>query len=349
MGHNSAANAIAQMIGCQLPDAHVYVEDVFASTFNTNKYAFFFRTTVEQGKIFYNYVYRHTEDSNKKKRLPFQKLMVQNIGKLIKKTDADIIISTLWVCSKLVSEYKRSTDCQIPLITCITDISSHSVWLNPRTDFYMTATPDVKGELIDKGVDAGSIIVSGVPVRNEFKTKNVARETCKEKRLLIMGGGLGLLPKSKSFYEELDQLDGVKTTIITGKNAALYNLLSSSSYNNIEVLALVNNVPNYMKNADALLSKPGGITIFEAISAELPMMMFKPFLEQEIKNGEFMLDNNFGIVLPADQQELMAKIQEVLWDDEMLKKLRANMHEFKSKLDEDALFRLIQQFEKKSA
>ncbi|WKK92163.1 hypothetical protein Q0Y04_19200 [Clostridioides difficile] len=33
-----------------------------------------------------------------------------------------------------------------------------------------------------------------------------------------MGGGLGLLPKSEQFYKELNSLEGVKTTVITGNN-----------------------------------------------------------------------------------------------------------------------------------
>ncbi|MDP4132527.1 MAG: glycosyltransferase [Bacillota bacterium] len=347
-GHNAAANALAETIGSELKGSHIYVEDLFTHAFNSTKYEYLFRVMVEKGKYFYNMVYRRTEDSDLERKIPFHKYLTRSLDQLIKKTDADIIISTLWSCSKVVSEYKQAKKCNIPLITCITDVSSHNGWLYPYTDFYMAAAPKIKDELIEKGVDPKCIIVSGVPVRSEFKTESINKTASNEKRLLIMGGGLGLLPKSKAFYEELNNLIGVKTTIITGNNKQLYDLLKGK-YENIEVLAFVHNVSHYMKNADLLISKPGGITLFETISAELPLLMFKPFLEQEMRNGEFVMDNNLGDVLSTDPQEWIARIQQMLWNDELLDTISANMHNFKSLLDYSGLFHLLQQYERQIA
>lgn len=347
-GHNSAANAIEEMISGEFKDSNIFVEDLFSHAFNSSKYNLPFRLMVNRGKTLYNFVYRHTEDSDTNLTMPFHKQMMKPIAGLIKKTHADIIISTLWSCSKAVSEYKQTTKCSIPLITLITDISSHREWLHPYTDYYLAAAPKVKEELIEKGIDASRIMVSGIPVRRGFHSETPSREGIPEKHLLIMGGGLGLLPKSKSFYEELEQLKGVKTTIITGNNVALYNALNGL-YKNVEVLPFVHDVPRYMKNADLLISKPGGITLFEAVSANLPLLMFTPFLQQEIKNGEFVLENRFGDVLPEDPKEWLAKIRELLCDDELIATYRANMREFESLLDEDALLRLITNYEKQSA
>jgi len=348
MGHNSAAKAIEEMIGSEFASSKVFVEDLFSHAFNSSKYNLPFSLMVKRGKVLYNFVYRHTEDSDKNIILPFQNQMTKRLAEIIKETDADIIISTLWSCSKAVSEYKKKTKHDIPLITCITDISSHREWLHPYTDYYLAAAPKVKAELIEKGVDPERIIISGIPVRSAFRLAPHPRQIMPEKHLLIMGGGLGLLPKSKTFYEELEQLRGVKTTIITGNNVALYNSLNDL-YKNIEVLPFVNDVPRYMKNADLLISKPGGITMFETISANLPLLMFTPFLQQEMKNGEFILENGLGDVLPEDPKEWIAKIRDVLSDETLMSTYRANMREFKSLLDEDALLRLLLQYEKKSA
>lgn len=51
-----------------------------------------------------------------------------------------------------------------------------------------------------------------------------------------MGGGLGLMPRKDSFYEALNALPGVHTTILTGKNQKLYDRLAGK-YENIEVVA----------------------------------------------------------------------------------------------------------------
>ena len=44
----------------------------------------------------------------------------------------------------------------------------------------------------------------------------------------------------------------------------------------------------YMAQADLILSKPGGITLFETICSELPLLAFSPFLQQEINNSRLL-------------------------------------------------------------
>jgi len=347
MGHTSAAKAIAERISLDDEDSNVYVEDLFRNAFNSSHYDFMFRLMVKKGRFFYNKVYRHTKDTEKQNKMPFGRHFRRCIDGLISETDADIIISTLWSCSKAVSEYKRETGSSIPLITCITDISSHSEWIQPLTDFYMAATPEVKAELVHKNIDPQRVIVSGVPVRCAFGEAAVPTEHPGEKRLLIMGGGLGLLPKTKSFYERINSLCGVKTTVITGSNTALCNTIYGK-YENIEVLSFVNDVPRYMKDSDLMISKPGGITLFEAISAELPLLIFKPFLQHEKRNGEFILENGIGDVLPEDESDWTEKIKEMLNSGDKLRDMRANMHNLKSVLDESALPMLLRQFERQS-
>ncbi len=347
MGHTSAANAVAEQLRAEFEDDNICVIDLFENAFNTRFYNIPFRLMINKGKFFYNKVYRRTEDTGKKKRLPFSGHFCQSLEELIAENEADLIISTLWSCSQIVSEYKQLTGSQIPLITYITDVVSHNEWIQPGTDYYMVAAPKVKDELISKGVDAGRILVSGIPVRSAFAGCNREADAKQEKRLLIMGGGLGLLPKSKAFYEEINRLSGVKTTIITGNNSGLYNALYGH-YENIEVLGFVNNVHEYMENATLIISKPGGITLFEAISSELPMLVFSPFLEQEIRNGEFINENGIGEALPKDPSLWTKKIGELLGDREKLNDIRTNMRSFKGLLDENALYSLVEYFEMQS-
>lgn len=340
MGHNSAANAVAERIRTELNDSKIYVEDLFSETLKSKTYSFPFRMMVKHGKFLYNFVYRHTENSILFQKLPFHTYLLRILRELIQKSNADLIVSTLPFCSKVVSDYKQSSGSTIPLITCITDVSSHSEWIQSNTDFYLVAAPKLKDELTRKGVAPQRIMVSGIPVRGAFQAEGAETAQAKEKRILMMGGGLGLLPRSKSFYEEINRLDGVKTTVITGNNTRLYNALTEK-YENIEVLAYTNDVPSYMKRADLLISKPGGITVFEAISAKLPLLMFPPFLQQEMKNGRFLLENSLGDTLPDDRSAWIDKIRAVLDDDEMRGHMKENMRRFQSCLEEDALLRAI--------
>ena len=49
-----------------------------------------------------------------------------------------------------------------------------------------------------------------------------------------------------------------------------------------------NKINEYMRNADLIVSKSGGITLFEAIYSETPIYVVNPFLMQEVKNARFI-------------------------------------------------------------
>ena len=62
-----------------------------------------------------------------------------------------------------------------------------------------------------------------------------------DKQLLIMGGGLGLLPKGDAFYEALNGVPGLSVTVIAGKNKKMYKKLHGK-YENIRVLGFTEDV-----------------------------------------------------------------------------------------------------------
>lgn len=82
-----------------------------------------------------------------------------------------MVVSTHPVCSGVVARYKAERTSALPLVTCVTDITSHSEWIHPGTDRYLVAGEDVKTALVRKGVDAERVTVTGIPVRAQFSSE----------------------------------------------------------------------------------------------------------------------------------------------------------------------------------
>ena len=183
------------------------------------------------------------------------------------------------------------------------------------------------------------ICVTGIPVRLEFKHP-ARRRGGEERRLLVMGGGLGLMPRKDSFYEELNDLPNVHTTIITGGNQKLYERLAGK-YPNIEVLGFTDRVYEYMAASDLVLTKPGGITMFESIFSELPILAWEPFLEQEKNNARFLLRKGMGRVAAKEPEACLAAIRNLIYDDEALAAMSARMQAMKARLEEEGLNRIL--------
>ncbi|MDR0880248.1 MAG: UDP-diphospho-muramoylpentapeptide beta-N-acetylglucosaminyltransferase [Clostridioides sp.] len=349
MGHLSVSNSLAEEINDFFklkeevaigPDEEkVVVEDIFEYMMPGYSRGLYkaFDVFVNKGTKLYNLFYRATDTGKVDKTPMLLDVFIYRLKSLLQKIEPTVIISTFPFCSKLVSRYKDKTGSDIPLVTCITDISSHQEWICKNTDCYLVADEVIKEELIEKGVEGSKILVNGIPVRSKFRNielgeVNEVKSMKRGKNLLIMGGGLGILPKSNRFYERLNSLPGVRTTVITGQNVKMYDKLYGR-YANIDVVGYTDHVDEYMKNADVIVTKPGGITMFEAIHAELPLLVFCPFLPNEINNAEFILDNEIGRVLSKDPIRMIMDIKEMIYDDELLRILRENEMAIKGELD----------------
>ena len=341
MGHWSASQSLRQQLLRAFPGAEVEVLDFVAEAMPNASEAMYkcFNLLVTRGSGLFNLYYKLTQDLPADARPLFETLFLDKLEELVAARRPDAVIATNPLCARMVSRWKGETGSALPLITCVTDLSSHSEWIHKYTDCYLVGSNDIRSRLAAKGVDRDIICVTGIPVRCEFK-RPVRRRPGRERNLLIMGGGLGLLPKRDSFYEALDALPGVHTTIITGNNRKLYDRLAGK-YAHIEVLGFTDRVYDYMARADLVLTKPGGITLFETIFSELPILAWEPFLEQEKNNARFLVKRGLGRVAAKEPEECLSAIRALIYDDETLEWMAGNMRAMKGQLEEESLNRML--------
>ena len=341
MGHWSASQSLRLQLLNAFPAANVTVEDFFAYALPDASEAIYkgFSLLVTHGSGLYNIYYKATENASLKTRPPLESLFQDKLAELLWERRPDAVIATHPFCAQLVSDYKEELCSTLPLVTCITDLTSHSEWINDHTDCYLVGSPEIRDRLEEKGVDHGRILVTGIPVKPEFKAP-ARRGQDGVRRLLIMGGGLGLLPKRDSFYEALNALPDVRTTLITGGNQQLYDKLHGK-YENIEVVGFTDRVYDYMARADLMLSKPGGITLFETIFSELPILAWEPFLQQERNNARFITRYQIGRIAAKEPEACVEAIRRLLYDDKALRRMGRNMRLLKGRLEAQSLARIV--------
>ena len=96
--------------------------------------------------------------------------------------------------AKYVGDYIKKKNNAIPYIICITDIQTNNAWISDSSDAYIVGDETTGQELVGKGVDPEKIYVGGIPVRKEFKSMERKTTNKNIKEVLVMGGGLGLIP-----------------------------------------------------------------------------------------------------------------------------------------------------------
>ena len=322
MGHIKAAEAIKEELTEQMRSANELdieiIDWISYLTPHCAKYIYgSYSALIRRSTVFYNLHYKLSENRPVTQKPDLACYIRMN--QLIREKQPDLIISVLAYASKAVSYYKALSGSSIPLITCVTDITGHSEWINDHTNAYAVGSKDVRQSFIKKGIHENQIYITGIPVRRSFYTQTPPKNTNEKlsgnlrPKILLMGGGLGLLPKRLDFYRQLNDLVPAKITLITGKNEKLFYQLYRR-FENIEVLGYVRNIEKYFLRSDLVITKPGGITTFEAIFSETPILALNPTMHQEKYNAEFITKHKIGKTLflendPKDAEHIAELIQ----------------------------------------
>jgi processive 1,2-diacylglycerol beta-glucosyltransferase len=90
-----------------------------------------------------------------------------------------------------------------------------------------------------------------------------------------------------------------------------------------KVAGFVENVYEYMRAADVLVSKPGGLTSSEALVTELPFIILRPLPGQEERNTRYLEERGVGIRVERSR-ELTAMLDRLLSSPSLLEKMRRN-------------------------
>ena len=336
-GHNKAANAVAEAIKRKYPVNKINVID-FMSTetayFNSLVKDIYLKMLDHTPSV-YEFFYKFTSDSTKGSTIQsvFAHAMKKDMRELIKKYEADMVICTHPFPCAAASYLKQTGEINIPLITVMTDFCVHQFWLYKNIDIYFTANDLLKKEMVNQGLLEERIFVTGIPVGYNFRVDYNRDDLLAKFKLekdkpvaLIMGGGLGL-GGVKNALCQLERLKkDIQILVITGANVALWsemNEYAQHSKHKIFVWGYSHNIQEFMSVATFLISKPGALTISEALTRELPMILHDPIPGPEVDNEKFVSDNGAAIWV-RHQDTLDAVVREVLSDATILPKLRNN-------------------------
>jgi processive 1,2-diacylglycerol beta-glucosyltransferase len=250
--------------------------------------------------LFYKATRQIAPDSNWQKHL--NSIGHREIDEFIRKKSPKAIICTFPTPAGVISELKREGKVKVPLITVITDVAVHSQWLHPYIDFYFVAAESVAQNMEYRGISKHKIIVTGIPLRSQFQNKYDREATLFKYGLcpslptiLVSGGGKGMLTGITEIIRKLAKFRiPLQAIVVTGQNKALYRRLqfqTHSARNPICVLGYVENMAELMECCDIMITKAGGITIFEALAKGIPMIIYKPIPGHEESNTQFLLQN----------------------------------------------------------
>jgi len=230
---------------------------------------------------------------------------------LIEDFKPDVVVCTQAFPCGMVADYKVSFNSAMPLVGVLTDFYPHSYWIYNTVDIYAVASSDARDRLLANGVSESKIRVTGIPIDTKFSVL-YSRKTLlgdlglddSKKTILLMGGSGGLGPIKRVVFALNKVKHDIQIIVVTGTNSRLNNYLRRREKKFLKktiIIGYTDNVDQLMSVSDIIITKPGGLTVSEALAKNVPIIIINPIPGQEAKNTEFLLKQGAAVKAANEQ------------------------------------------------
>ena len=316
-GHLRAAEAVIEGIRIQEPLAkiiHLDFGDFLSKSINTMIKNIYGEIINHIPKLWGRFYYKTSMVQPRSMSQRFLNKLGQNqFLKYIHVFEPDFILCTYPTVSSILAQLRYENVLKVPVITIITDYTVHSHWVHPSVDRYIVACTEVKDSLLSWGIEGPRIHVTGIPVSPKFEEVMDRGDILSKLGLkldlptfLVMGGSYGVLKSANRICKKLANSSvPVQAIIVCGKNRKLYyslNEVIAQARNPMVRLEYVHNVEELMSVSDLIITKAGGLTVSEALTKHLPLVIYKPIPGQEEENAHFVQRIGAGIVAQTEAE-----------------------------------------------
>ncbi|MFB3894821.1 MAG: glycosyltransferase [bacterium] len=255
--------------------------------------------------------------------------------RLLNEYKPDIVVNTHFLAPELIASLKIRGKTNIPQVTCITDFTAHSFWINPYVDRFYVAADIVKQELIKQKIPADRIRITGIPILSSFSHKSNRTEAQlhfglepNTLSILMLSGGIGIgnITKMVDILRAIPIKCPVQYIIVAGKNTKLKKQLEQIALGSrvpMHILGFTNEMHLLLDAVDMVVTKAGGMTISECLAKGVPMLIVDPIPGQEEKNTEYIVSRK-AAVAAATLADMPQQLAYLINDTQLRKELLKN-------------------------
>jgi 1,2-diacylglycerol 3-beta-galactosyltransferase len=321
-GHRSAANAIEKALQethaqeCQVDIVNPLVDPRAPAFFreNQNDYDRLVREMPELYKL--GYQVSETRLAGSLVNSTFTMALLNVLRELIREKQPDVIVCTYLFYQGILSAAFALEKHHIPLLTVVTDLETvQSLWFHPAADLCLVPTQTVYDLAIKAGLAPEKVKITGIPVRPDLVTGIQDKASLRKSlgwhpdifTILAVGS-----KRVEHLYDSLRVLNHsglpVQLVAVAGGDDKLYRRLQETEWH-VETHSynFVTEMGTYMRAADSIVCKAGGLIVSEALACGLPMILVDVIPGQETGNANHVVSGNAGVLAqdPIDVLETL--------------------------------------------
>jgi len=253
----------------------------------------------------------------------------------------DLVLTTQTTATAVMSYLKGKRLYEGPLVTTFSDYHFQPFWVYSHVDRYLGIIPEHEGNIRDCGEKTVSVVITGMPVDAAFSEKHDVGAVMKKYDLskvkplvLVMGGSRGWGIKIADVEALLATDLDIQVVVICGTNKVMEQKLLAiqKQYQSaLRVMGAWSNeeVAELYSIANVLVTKPGGLTIAQALLNNLPMVLVNPLPTMEEMNEEYLVRRGLA-VSAKNPEQLRQWVERLLLDKKYYQQVRERMKPFAS-------------------
>jgi UDP-N-acetylglucosamine:LPS N-acetylglucosamine transferase len=264
----------------------------------------------------YSWIYRRmafrtsSDETGKRYRL-YEVLFLRAVSRLLKQRRPDFIVCTHSLPSYMLNRLKQLKLLSVPVMNAYTDYFINDLWGIRFIDFHLVPDGSIKKWLLERGVAEDRIYVTGIPLHPDLKkAERIGGKRNRETRnvrwnVLLAGGSLGA-GTMKSFLRKTGSSGNVHYHVLCGKNKKLYRRLVRGELPHVTPLPYIScraEMDRLYEEMDAIVTKPGGVTMSESLWKAIPVFVYDALPGQEEINLRHLREQGLAVSMESWKQE----------------------------------------------
>lgn len=285
-------------------------------------------------------------------------MMAKYLNSFLRENEFDVILMPHLYPAETIT-YMRRKGMSLPLtIGVATDYTCIPFWGETECDYYMIPHGELAEEFATGKITEEQLYVSGIPVsikcaekipqmeaKEKLYRKLGLQTNRKEKLLLVLGGSMGagnLRAFTRAIFLLKKRTDRI--VLVCGSNERMRKKLDYIFRNkdSVTVLGKTDEMPLFLKAADVVYTKPGGLTLTEAAVTGTALALTSPIPGCETQNRRFFRVHGMCVSGRNIYAQAAAGIR-LLKEKEKVEKIKENQQKFVPRDASLKIYRFIEE------
>lgn len=265
----------------------------------------------------------------------YQSIFLKKMEQLLEEEQPDLIVCTHGFPSYLLSKLKMRGKCHVPIVNVYTDFFINNFWGREGIDLHFLPSQEVKEKLKRRyQIPKQNMFVTGIPIHEEITKSDAIKKKSSRIKILISGGNSGL-GGILQLSEEIRNSSHFDFLVLCGNNKKLYNEILSWNLDHVKPLPYLSSrsaMNKVYEEVDAIVTKPGGVTISEALRKRLPIFVHSMLPGQEKINLQYLRDQE--LIFELNQTTTFeSQLLGVLKNDKKMAHWKQSIHSYQKGIE----------------